>query len=125
MFAGSFCGHISPLDLEVVCQQWVVGVAVWRMLLLWLPQYQFLSQSLLSGSAALRQQLHLYWPLQAEFQLLMLPSAAAVPDCVVVPATVASGATLAMLPVSVQLLCDEFHCARSPAVDELLHCVRK
>jgi hypothetical protein len=125
MFAGSFYGHISLLDLEVVCQQWVVGVAVWRMPLLWPSQCWFLSQLLLSGSAALRQQLHLCWPLQAEFQLLTLLSAAVVPDCVVVLATVASNAILAMLPVSVWLLCVELHCARSPAVDVLLHCVRK
>jgi hypothetical protein len=38
MFAESFCGHISLLDLEGVCQQWAVGVAGWKMPLLWLPQ---------------------------------------------------------------------------------------
>ncbi|KDR05711.1 hypothetical protein L798_04623 [Zootermopsis nevadensis] len=29
-----------------------------------------------------------------------------------------------MLPVSIRLLCVEFHFVRSPIVDELLHCVR-
>jgi hypothetical protein len=127
MFAGSSYGHISLLDLEVVYQQWVVGVAGLRMPLLWLPQYQCLLQLLLPlpGPAAQRQLLHLYWPLQPEFQLLTLLPAAEVPSCDVVLATVASSATLAMLPVSIQLLCDEFHCAGSPAVDELLHCVQK
>jgi len=42
MFAGSFYGHISLLDLEGVCQQSVVGVAGWRMFLLRLSHYQLL-----------------------------------------------------------------------------------
>jgi hypothetical protein len=52
-------------------------------------------------------------------------SAAVVPDCDVVLAIASASAILAMLLVSIWLLCVEFHCARSPVVDELLRCIKK